>query len=299
MANFLSHLIETIGKAVQPSIRIKCSVEPATPAVFADRAHLELALLNLVLNARDAMPDGGTISIEARGVKTEVSKPDQSLCSFIRLTVTDDGSGMDAATLERACEPFFTTKDADGTGLGLSSVQGFVVQSGGEFHISSEPGHGTVVELILPGAVGSEERITIAETRTRFAGRLLFVDDAPDVLVTVGSFLRGAGFEVVPAWGAEVALRALREEGPFDCLITDFAMPGMNGVELTAEARRIDPDLPVLIITAWMDELNVARIGPMWILQKPFRRDALIKELTRIINPRHAQLPHSPLLEGT
>jgi CheY-like chemotaxis protein len=129
-------------------------------------------------------------------------------------------------------------------------------------------------------------------------GRLLFVDDAPDVLVTVGSFLRGAGFDVVPAWGAEVALRALREDGKFDCLITDFSMPDMNGVELIIQARAICPDLPALVITAWMQELQLAQVGPLWILQKPFRRDALLRELQRIIAIRRPETARSPLLEG-
>jgi PAS domain S-box-containing protein len=298
VAEFLAHLIETIGKTVQPKVRILSSVDPGTPALFADRAHLESALLNLVLNARDAMQDGGTISIRATSVEASVSEPDGSAGLLVKLRVADDGSGMDAATLERACEPFFTTKDINGTGLGLSSVQGFVAQSGGEFHISSEPGQGTIAELILPGVTAGEDVIAIPEARTDCVGRLLFVDDAPDVLVTVGSFLRGAGFDVVPAWGADVALRALQEEGPFDCLITDFAMPGMNGVELTTEARRLYPDLPALIITAWMEELHMAEVGPIWILQKPFRRDALVQELKRIIAPRQVQRAESPLVEG-
>ncbi|MEA2738410.1 MAG: hypothetical protein QOH05_1717, partial [Acetobacteraceae bacterium] len=123
-------------------------------------------------------------------------------------------------------------------------------------------------------------------------------DDAPDVLVTVGSFLRGAGFEVVPAWGAELALRTLREDGPFDCLITDFVMPDMNGIELITRARLICPDLPALVITAWMQELRLAEVGPLWILQKPFRRDTLVRELQRIIATRQPALVQSRIMEG-
>jgi PAS domain S-box-containing protein len=298
VAAFLAHLIETIAKVVQPQIRLAQSVEAAIPAIFADRAHLESALLNLVLNARDAMPDGGTILIEARTANPEPADADGPAPLSVVLSVSDDGEGMEAATLERACEPFFTTKGVNGTGLGLSSVQGFVAQSGGEFHIASEPGRGTVAQLSLPGVMEGEAGVVSEEQRAACVGRLLFVDDAPDVLVTVGSFLRGAGFDVVPAWGAEVALRTLREEGPFDCLITDFSMPDMNGIELIRQARVICPDLPALVITAWMQELQRAQIGRLWILQKPFRRDALVRELQRIIATRRPATARSPLLEG-
>jgi PAS domain S-box-containing protein len=296
---FLSHLIETIGKAVGPAIRLVPWVEPGTPAIFADRAHLESALLNLVFNARDAMPDGGTIRIQARAAPPSVSRPDQQAQRHVLLSVGDHGTGMDSKTLERACEPFFTTKGAHGTGLGLSSVQGFIAQSRGEFHIRSAQGQGTTVELSLP-AVAEEVPDCASQDvpRTQTVGRLLFVDDAPDVLVTVGSFLRGAGFEVVPAWGAEMALRALREDGPFDCLVTDFAMPGMDGIELISQARAICPGLPALVITAWMEDARLAGAGPIEVLQKPFRRDALVRELQRIIASPQSKPSHSPLVEG-
>jgi CheY-like chemotaxis protein len=251
-----------------------------------------------VLNARDAMPDGGTILIEARTATLAAAEADLPARASIVLSVSDDGHGMDGATLERACEPFFTTKGANGTGLGLSSVQGFIAQSGGEFHIASEPGRGTVVQLSLPSVTEDEAVSMTGEKPTGCAGRLLFVDNAPDVLVTVGSFLRGAGFDVVPAWGADVALRALREEGPFDCLVTDLAIPGMNGIELITLAREICPTLPALVITARVQELQAVRTGPLWILQKPFRRDALVRELQRIIASRQPEAAQLPLLEG-
>jgi CheY-like chemotaxis protein len=103
---------------------------------------------------------------------------------------------------------------------------------------------------------------------------------------------------VVPAWGAELALRTLREDGPFDCLITDFVMPDMNGIELITRARLICPDLPALVITAWMQELRLAEVGPLWILQKPFRRDTLVRELQRIIATRQPALVQSRIMEG-
>ena len=299
-AAFLSHLIETIGKAVRPEIRLVPWVEPGTPAIFADRAHLESALLNLVFNARDAMQDGGNIRIQARAAPPSVPAPGQETHRYVLLSVEDDGAGMDSKTLERACEPFFTTKGANGTGLGLSSVQGFIAQSGGEFRISSTLGQGTIAELSLPGvAEEQQDSAPRDDPRREITGRLLFVDDAPDVLVTVGSFLRGAGFDVVPAWGAELALRALRDDGPFDCLVTDFAMPDMDGIELISQARAICPDLPALVITAWMEELKVAGAGPIRILQKPFRRDALVHELQRIIASPQSEPSQSPLAEGT
>ncbi|HEY0185826.1 MAG TPA: response regulator, partial [Rhodopila sp.] len=188
---------------------------------------------------------------------------------------------------------------SNGTGLGLASVQGFIAQSGGEFSITSRRGEGTIVELHLPAATEGENPVVAREPPfDGRSGRLLFVDDAPDVLVTVSSFLRSAGFDVVPAWGPDVALRALREDGPFDCLVTDFSMPHMNGLELITQARQISPGLPALLITAWMEELQATGTGTMRVLRKPFRRDALVLELQRMIAAPQTKAAQSLLVEG-
>ncbi|MGD0105300.1 MAG: ATP-binding protein [Rhodopila sp.] len=241
VAQFLSRLIETISRAVPPKTRIVQHVEPGTPAIFADRAHLESALLNLVINASDAMNGGGMIRIRAKQGTRSVSESVGNAGAIVVLSVEDDGPGMDPATLERACEPFFTTKGSNGTGLGLSSVQGFIAQSGGEFSIGSQLGHGTIVELGLPRVAGDESPVTAGEPpaaagepQTASIGRLLLVDDAPDVLVTGGSFLRDAGF---PAWRPQRAPQPLHEDGPVDWLLTDFAMPDINGIELATRTR--------------------------------------------------------------
>ena len=299
VTEFLSGLIETIGRAVPRKTRIMQHVEPCTPAIFADRTYLESALLNLIINARDAMNGGGTIRIQAKKGTRSVSEPVGNARAIVVLSVEDSGPGMDPATLERACEPFFTTKGSNGTGLGLSSVQGFIAQSGGEFCIRSQLGQGTVVELGLPCVAGDEPPAAAGEPQTASIGRLLLVDDAPDVLVTVGSFLRAAGFDVLPAWGPEVALKALQQDGPFDCLVTGLAMPDINGIELVTLARTIHPGLPAVVITAWMDELDVAGTGPMWVLQKPFRRDALIRELQQIIRTSESDASQLSFVERT
>jgi len=298
VAEFLSHLIETIGQVAGPATRLVPHVESCTPEIFADRAYLESALLNLVLNARDAMPGGGTIRIQARRGPEAGASPGGTSPETVVLSVEDDGAGMDAATLARACEPFFTTKGNNGTGLGLPSVQGFIAQSGGEFRISSQPNQGTIVELVLPGVIARERPAPAIEQGETAHRRLLFVDDAPDVLVTIGSFLKGAGFDVVPALGPALALRALRDEAPFDCLVTDFVMPAMSGTELIAQARIICPDLPALVITSWVDAVHVSEHRRTGILLKPFRRDALVEALRRLIAEQQSDAGQLSLTEG-
>jgi CheY-like chemotaxis protein len=191
---------------------------------------------------------------------------------------------MDTATLAQAVEPFFTTKGVKGTGLGLSMVQGFAEQSGGMFRIASDPGHGTTVELRLPasGAAGLDVPEDSATPSAPVSGRILLVDDSSDVLVTVGAFLEKAGFTVIRANCGDRALAQLAQGGPVDVLVTDYAMPGLNGAELIARARLLQPGLRALIITGYAAVGYEAADGTT-ILHKPFHRRALIEALQRVL----------------
>jgi CheY-like chemotaxis protein len=207
--------------------------------------------------------------------------------SWAIVTVADNGAGMDEATLGRAAEPFFTTKGLDGSGLGLSMVQGFASQSGGSLRIASARDVGTTVELRLPVAPpDSRDRPTQAAEPPHAKGRILLVDDAGDVLVTLAAFLTKAGFEVAPAQSGSQAKFLLATEGPFDALVTDFAMPDMNGADLIADGRLLQPGLRPLIITGCADLAFAETLADdTQVLRKPVQRKHLIDALHRVMDP--------------
>jgi CheY-like chemotaxis protein len=193
---------------------------------------------------------------------------------------------MDAGTLAQACEPFFTTKGLDGTGLGLSMVQGFAEQSGGEVHIESVPGHGTTVQLWLPAVASASSAPKQQDTsaKLRGSGRVLLVDDVSDVLVTARAFLARAGFQVVQAGNGDQALAVLAAGERFDVVVSDYAMPGLNGVELIEQARALQPGLAALLITGFA-EVGGADTLPraVAILRKPFQRRELVEAVLHAI----------------
>jgi PAS domain S-box-containing protein len=278
LAAFLPDLRIMLERTLGPHIAIELAVA-GTPKALADPGELQTALLNLAINAAHAMPKSGTLRIDARE-QSDAGRP------CVRIGVSDTGAGMDAATLARAVEPFFTTKSVGGTGLGLSMVQGFAEQSGGTLTITSTRGQGTAVALRLPAAVAaSAPEPTDPAAGRRASGRVLLVDDSTDVLVTVGAFLQKSGFEVVRADSGEAALTVLTGNQRFDVLVSDYAMPGLNGAELVAECRLIQPHLPALIITGFA-AIGAAHAGPegVEVLHKPFDRHALIDTLLRVMD---------------
>ncbi len=277
LATFLPEIETVLSRTLGPHIAIGLDVRQ-TPRAMADPGELQTALLNLAINASQAMPKVGTLRIDA--LTEEADGRD-----WARITVTDTGIGMDAATLAQAGEPFFTTKGLGGTGLGLSMVQGFAEQSGGTLRIASTPGRGTAVELRLPAGPPAERRPAPETTATtRASGRVLLVDDSTDVLVTVGAFLGRAGFEVTRAESGASALALLTADRGFDALVTDYAMPGLNGSDLIARARLLKTGLPALVITGYasIDEADVALDGVL-ILRKPFHSRELIQALVGMI----------------
>jgi CheY-like chemotaxis protein len=255
LENLREMLVPTLGTA----IAIQLDVPASAPLLFADRAQLETVLVNLAINARDAMPDGGTLTISVhpeRVDRTHTQVPDLPPGSYLRIRVADTGTGMDAATLSRASEPFFTTKGVgQGTGLGLAMARGFAQQSGGDFLIESTPGDGTAVTLWFPEAdgAGSLTPSNAPGIAPVASARVLMVDDDPMVREVLAWQLIAHGYRVTQASDGLAALAELESGNVPDLLVTDFAMPGMNGLLLIEEARRHRPGLPALLLTGYAD----------------------------------------------
>ena len=274
LARMLGECIKLVVRADDPSC-----------LVVADRAQLEDCLLNLVLNARDAMPDGVLeLSVEAIRLATEHTGLPAG--EYVRFAVKDHGVGMAPATLARALEPFFTTKPhGKGTGLGLSMVQGFARQSGGDVQIESALGRGTTVSLLLPRAVGQRpDAGSDARTQSDERPRVLVVDDQEVVQRTLSLFLGKAGFDAFAADCGPAALDLLRAGERCDLLVTDQSMPSMTGCELIEEVGRLRPALPTVLITGYdqMEGLGHLR-GRISVLRKPFDRAAFIRQVEALL----------------
>jgi signal transduction histidine kinase len=259
VAELVGGMRDLIARSVGPSIDIAEDFGSPLAPVLADANQLELALMNLALNARDAMPDGGTLTISAQEAMVEGGS-DLGLAPgrYIRLSVADTGVGMDEATRARAAEPFFTTKGTGkGTGLGLSMVHGLAAQSGGSLRIESRLGEGTRIDLFLPKAERSRARRIRDSAQTTFdlAGRavILLVDD--DALVSDGTaaMLEDLGHEVIEASSAAAALSLLDASPDVDLVITDYAMPGMTGIEFAKLVRDRYPTLPIVLATGYAE----------------------------------------------
>jgi PAS domain S-box-containing protein len=268
-------LERTIGSDVTLQTRFPARL----PLVLADRTQLELALVNLIVNARDAMPDGGLIELVIDCPESETKE-----CELVRLKVIDEGIGMDETTRARATEPFFTTKGVGkGTGLGLSMVQGMAEQCGGHLVIDSEPGEGTSIEIWLPVAhEPAHEGAAVkppAPAKTKSL-RILAVDDDAIVLLNTVTMLQDLGHDVIEMHSGPEALDALAAE-EFDLLLSDYAMPGMNGGELIDRAREVRPGLRAAIVSGYADlpegsALDVPRLG------KPFSESDLAMLIARM-----------------
>ncbi len=283
----MQELLEgTLGRGVQ------VVVVPSSGdwAAMADASQVELTLLNLAINARDAMPGGGTLTIRTARVRTgpATRAEDPPAGDYAALHVSDTGHGMSPHVLARAFEPFFTTKDAGrGTGLGLPQVLGVAQQMGGGVTIASREGAGTTVSVFLPRADAPAQAASRPglppEPATLLAldgARLLLVDDDPDVRAVTGAILEELGGVVIEAESGAAALLALRTRR-VDLVLADLTMPNMTGIELAAEVARLAPDLPVVLMTGYGPDA-LADPGPhiRFTLQKPFRAEALAQALT-------------------
>ena len=273
---------------------LRMDLQPDPWPAIGDSVQLEMALLNFAANARDAMPAGGELTVSTRNLRLDA--PDKAtgdlVGEFVRIAVRDTGAGMPEEARARAFEPFYTTKGpGKGTGLGLSTVYGFAVQAGGAATIASAPGDGTIVTLYLPRAAQMPAAVPAAAPIGRQEGRLrvLLVDDDPQVRMLTREMLAEAGHDAIDVGSGPAALDILRGGGAFDLLLADFAMPVMNGSQLAAEAARLRPDLPVLLMTGFVDNLALKS----WLdlgrraLRKPFGASELAEALIQATAARH------------
>ena len=273
LAQLLNGMSGLLSQSVGPGVRVDLRIDEDARYAISDANQLELALLNLAVNARDAMPGGGTLTIRGQ-VVTDGDKLPQ-----VELSVADTGSGMTEDVRSRAIEPFFTTKPTGvGTGLGLSQVYGVVRESGGTLAIDSEPGRGTTVRLLLqvgtPPAArsdeGSQSPPTVSGARPRDQTRVLVVDDDRLVRRLMTDGLRSLQYQVTACENGEQALETLDRER-FDLLLVDFAMPGMNGAEVASTAQNRQPGIKVLMVSGYADSAAVeAALGSARLLRKPF-----------------------------
>jgi PAS domain S-box-containing protein len=280
-------MADMLQRTIGPRIEIDTHFPRTLSAVHADPRQLELVLMNLVVNARDAMPDGGTITIDARGEEISNLAAGLRPGDYVCLAVQDEGTGMDAQTLSRAVEPFFTTKGVGkGTGLGLPMAFGFAEQSGGKLAIDSKLGKGTRVELWLPVASAQSPGVRTPEAaapaRASESRSILVVDDDPLVLANTVAMLEELGHGVTEASSGKEALRLLRE-GDADLLVTDYAMPGMTGDELALEAMAIRPEIQVLLVSGYAELPEDAGKG-LERLAKPFTEDQLAAAVETVLN---------------
>ena len=277
-------LTALVEQAFGSDHRFEASVDDRVHCVTSDANQLELALLNLAINGRDASPNGSTITLTVEPVAGAEGKEPEVLFRMI-----DRGTGMDEETRRRAMEPFFTTKPIGrGTGLGLAQVLGAVDQSGGTIAIDSKPGEGTIVSIRLPGCSASPASAGQADPPAAPASvlplRLLVVDDDSAVRATTARLLEAMGHSVDSVSHGTTALAALAAER-FDLMIVDFAMPGMNGAELLHKARQVRPDLRALVISGFSDTEALAASGvDAPILAKPFSSDQLLEAVGRAVS---------------
>jgi PAS domain S-box-containing protein len=286
---------ELLQSSLGPSIQIDTHFPEKLARACADPHQLELALLNLAMNARDAMPKGGDIVIGASEKRT-AHEPGLKPGRYICVTVTDTGTGMDEETLNRAIEPFFTTKGiGNGTGLGLPMVHGMAQQSGGKLALTSKPGLGTTAELYLPVAVtdsafSRREMTSRASISPGGTLSILTVDDDPLVALNTSSLLEELGHNVYSASSGPRALEILRGEKNIDLVITDQAMPGMTGSELVSKIRAERPELPVLLATGYAELAPGEGIG-IPRLAKPFRQRDLAEAIGELVARRQIKTP--------
>jgi PAS domain S-box-containing protein len=286
LAELVRGMDDLLHRSLGPSIEMVQDLPAGMPSARADANQVELALLNLAVNSRDAMLDGGTLTI-ALDVKETDAVNDLAAGRYVRLTVSDTGDGMDNETLGKAIEPFFSTKEVGkGTGLGLSMIHGLAQQLKGALRLSSAPGHGTRAELWLPVTEGvaqaavPEASGNAPDTKRR--ATLLFVDDDFLISLSTTSLLEDLGHTVVTASSGPEALEVLRGDGLIDMMITDYAMPGMTGVQLAEQARALRPELPILLATGYA-ELPTRAKFELPRLNKPYQQKELAEQIAGLL----------------
>ena len=292
----VTSLVSLLGRLIGTNIKLVTMLDPTNGRLCADQAQLEQVLVNLVVNARDAMPNGGTLTIETAQVEL-IRSPVYHLTPlapgpYVRLAVTDTGCGMDRKTQSHIFEPFFTTKgEGKGSGLGLSTVFGIVTQCGGAIDVTSRVGHGTRFDLYFPN-VESDLFISPptqpSEQPQRGTETILVVEDEPSVRTLVRDELRKLGYSVIEAKsGIEACLLATQQAGSLQLLLTDVVMPGMGGRELAQHLSAIKPDLRTLFMSGYMDDVGIMagqEEGTSSFLQKPFTPEVLARAVRDLLD---------------
>ncbi|WP_275788749.1 PAS domain-containing hybrid sensor histidine kinase/response regulator [Pararhizobium gei] len=284
MAGLLHGMTDLLERSVGASIHIDWSIPAALPHALVDGNQVELALLNLAVNARDAMPNGGQLRLELDIVEGGISSR-AAPGRYLRVAVTDTGHGMDAETLEKAIDPFFSTKElGKGTGLGLSMIHGLAVQLNGAFHLASTPGKGTRAELWFPATDEKQMKNDgeIPQEQHAVHARILIVDDDALIAMSTVDMLEDLGHEVIEANSGERALEILAGDDRIDLMITDYSMPGMNGAQLAKAALELKPKLPILVATGYADlppgaGIDLPRLG------KPYTQEQMATEIVKVL----------------
>jgi signal transduction histidine kinase len=279
-------MTDLLERSIGSAIALQLNLTNGLPPALVDGNQVELALLNLAVNARDAMPDGGSLIVELDLVQS-MPKDGVVLGSYLRISVTDTGHGMDGETLKKAIEPFFSTKElGKGTGLGLSMIHGLAVQLNGKFQLFSAPGHGTKAEIWFPSTTQKIEDKGMDVTRTdpgvTARAKILVVDDDALIAMSTVDMLEDLGHEVLEANSGARALELLGGGNQIDLMITDYSMPGMNGAQLAKAALEINPALPILVATGYADlppgaGIDLPRLG------KPYTQDQLAFEIAKVL----------------
>jgi signal transduction histidine kinase len=286
-APLVAGMRDLLARAVGPEVKLHFDLQDEAGAALADATQLELAVLNLAINARDAMPRGGTLTVSVRPHHAALG-PDMAAGRYVAIAVSDTGEGMPPEVAARAFEPFFTTKGVGkGTGLGLSQVYGIARQSGGTARIRSALGEGTTVTVFLPVAAGpvpapgfrDGEAIPEALATATAGALVLIIDDDPAVRQALAGWLTTLGYRVAEAADGRAGLAELERLSP-DALLVDYAMPGLTGTEVAKAARQRRPDLPVVLATGYSSD---ASLGSLPTLRKPFRIEELADVLGRVI----------------
>lgn len=294
--NLVTGMLDLINRSVSPEIEVETAGAAGLWATFVDAGQLENALLNLCINARDAMPNGGKVTIETanRWIDERTARErDLAPGQYVSLCVSDTGTGMTPDVIARAFDPFYTTKPiGQGTGLGLSMVYGFAGQSGGAVKIYSEVGKGTMICIYLPRYIGDAETVeqpqtTDAAPRADSGETILLVDDEPLIRMVASEELEELGYTVIGVGDGPAALKVLNSKRPINLLITDVGLPGgMNGRQLAEAARASRPGLEVLFITGYAENavLSHGHLEPgMHMMSKPFQMDSFARRVKSLI----------------
>ena len=284
LRGLINGMIDLLERSLGPRVQLRLQLPEGLPPARVDANQLELAILNLAINARDAMPDGGSIRIEVSECQAN-SDPALRPGRYLKLSVIDSGKGMTPDILKRAVEPFFSSKPlGKGTGLGLSMVHGLAVQLGGALQLSSAVAKGTTAILILPVASAAPETESPAQKSQKVnrSAVILFVDDDPLIALSTTEMLEDLGHQVIGASSGLHALDIIRSEQPLDLMMTDHVMPGMTGIELAAASRELRPSLPILLATGYAELPEGAQLD-LPRLAKPYHQDQLRDRLDQLL----------------